>query len=112
MSRDSRKAAGCMACRAVIVSTGGARNPVGAGAVEPSERVTAATVGIVGVPLAVGCGAGGATKVARLAEDGGWAESPERKKARRRFSAARAAAVERSWASMAVTRAWHSCSSV
>ena len=101
-----------MACRAVSVSTGGARSSVGAGAVEPSERVTAATVGTMGSPLAVGCGAGGATKIAGLAEAGGWAESPERKEAWRHFSAARAAAVERSRASMAVTRAWHSCSSV
>ena len=66
VSRDSRGAGGCIACRAVSVSTGGARNPVGAGAVEPSERVTAATVGTVGAPVAAGCGAGGATKVARF----------------------------------------------
>ena len=100
-----------MVCRAVSVPTGGARSPVGAGAMEPSERVTAATVGTVGAPIAVGCGTGGATKVAGLAESGGWAESPERKEACWRFSAARAAAVERSWASMAATHAWHSCSS-
>ena len=99
-----------MACRAVSVPTGGARNPVGAGAVEPSERVTAATVGTVGAPKAVGCGTGGAIKVAGLAEAGGWAESLERREAWRRFSVARAAA--RSWTLMAVTRAWHSCSSV
>ena len=37
---------------------------------------------------------------------------PRRKTAWRRFSAASAAAVERSWASMAATRAWHSSSSV
>ena len=99
-----------MPCRTCVDR--GARSPIGAGTVEPSERVTAVTVGTVGAPLAVGYGAGGATKVARLAEAGGWAESPERKEAWRRFSAARAAAVERSWALMAVTRAWHSCSSV
>ena len=58
-----------MACRAVSVSTGGARSPVGAGAVEPSERVTAATVGTVGAPVAAGCEAGGATKIARLARE-------------------------------------------
>ena len=71
MSRDSRGAGGCMACRAVSVPTGGARSPVEAGAVEPDERVTAETVGTVGAPIAVGCGAGWATKVAVLAEAGG-----------------------------------------
>ena len=81
-------------------------------AVEPDERVTAATVGTVGAPTAVGCGMGVATKVAGLAEAGGWPESPERKEAWRRFSAERPAAVDRSWASMAATRAWHSNSSV
>ena len=64
MSRDSRGAGGCMACRAVGGLTGGARRPVGAGA---DECVTAATVGTVGAPTAVGCGTGGATKVAGLA---------------------------------------------
>ena len=98
-----------MACRAVGGSTGDARRPVGAGA---DERVPASTMGTVGAPTAVGCGTGGTTKVAGLAEAGGWPESPERKEAWRRFSAARAAAVERSWASTAVTRAWHSSSSV
>ena len=101
-----------MACRAGRMPTGGAGSPVGTGAVESDERVTAAAVGTVEAPTAVGCGTGGATKVAGLAEAGGWPESPERKEAWRRFSAARAAVVERSWASMAVMRAWHSSSSV
>ena len=98
-----------MACRAVGGATGDARRPVGAGA---DERVTTATVGTVGAPTAVGCETGGATKVAGLAKAGGWSESPERKEAWRRFSAVRAAVVDRSWASMAVMRAWHSSSSV
>ena len=90
----------------------GCQKPGWGGAVEPDERVTAATVGTVGVPIVVGCGAGWATKVAVLAEAGGWSESPERKEAWRCFSAASAAAGERPWASMAATRAWHSSSLV
>ena len=101
-----------MACRAVRVPTGGARRPVGAGAVGPDERVTAATVGTVGAPTAVGCGTGGGAKVAGLAEAGGLPESPESKEAWRRFSAERAGVVDRSWASVVATRAWHSNSSV
>ena len=58
VSRDPRGAGDCMACRAVSVPTGGATSPVGAGAVEPNERVTTATVGTVGAPIAVGCGGG------------------------------------------------------
>ena len=55
---------------------------------------------------------GGATNVTVLAEAGGGSENPERKEAWQRFSAVSAAAVERSWVTMAVTRAWHSRSSV
>ena len=118
-----------MACRAVSVPTGGAGGLFGAEAVGPIARVTAATVGTVGAPIAVGCGPWGATKIARLAEAGGcraagatdvtrwggaggWAESPERKEAWRRFSAARAAAVKCSCASIAATRASHYFNSV
>ena len=85
-----------MACRAGRVPTGGARSPVRAGAVESDERVTAAAVGTVETPTAVGCGTEGATNVTVLAEAGGGSENPERKKAWRRFSAVSAAAVERS----------------
>ena len=101
-----------MVCRSARGPTGGARSPVRAGAVESDERVTAAAVGAVGAPTAVGCGTGGATNVTVLTEAGGGSENPERKEAWRRFSAVSAAAVERSWVSMAVTRAWHSRSSV
>ena len=99
-----------MLFRAGRVPTGGARNPVGTGAVEVDERVAAATVGAVEAdervaaaavgaveaPTATGCGTGGATIVAGLAEAGGGSENPERKEAWRRFSAVSAAAVERS----------------
>ena len=101
-----------MVCRAGRVPTGGARIPVGTGAVDADERVTAAAVGAVGAPTAVGCGTGGATNVTMLAEAGGGSANPERKEAWRCFSALRAAAIERSWVSMAVTRAWHSRSAV
>ena len=85
-----------MVCRSSRGPTGGARSPVGAGAVESDERVTAAAVGTVEAPTAVGCGTGGATNVTVLAEAGGGSENPERKEAWRRFSAVSAAAVERS----------------
>ena len=85
-----------MVCRSGRGPTGGARSPVGAGAVESDERVTAAAVGTVEAPTAVGCGTGGATNVTVLAEAGGGSENPERKEAWRRFSAVSAAAVERS----------------
>ena len=98
-----------MLCRAGRVPTGGARNPVGTGAVEADERVAAAAVE---APTAAGCGTGGATNVTGLAEAGGGSENPERKKAWRRFSALRAAAVERCWVSIAATRAWYSRSAV
>ena len=48
-----------MVCRAERVPTGGARSPVGTGAVKSDEGVTAAAVGAVGAPTAVGCGTGG-----------------------------------------------------
>ena len=51
--------------------TGGTRGLVGAGAVEPSCRVAAATVGTAETPRAIGCGTGGANKVARVVEAGG-----------------------------------------
>ena len=60
-----------MVCRVARVTAGGTRGLVGAGAVEPSGRAAAATVGTVEAPRAIGCGTGGATKVARLAEAGG-----------------------------------------
>ena len=60
-----------MVCRSARGPTGGARSPVGAGAVESDERVTAAAVEAVGAPTAVGCGTGGATNVTVLAEAGG-----------------------------------------
>ena len=63
-------------CRAGRVPTGGARSPVGTGAVEADERVTAAAVGTVGAPTAVGCGTGGATNVTVLAEPGGGVREP------------------------------------
>ena len=85
-----------MVCRSRRGPTRGARSPVGAGAVESDERVTAAAVGTVGAPTAEGCGTGGATNVTVLAEAGGGSENPERKEASRRFSAVSAAAVERS----------------
>ena len=49
---------------------GGTGGPVGAGAVEPSGRAAAATVGTVEAPRAIGCGTGEATKVAWLAGAG------------------------------------------
>ena len=101
-----------MVCRSARGPIGGARSPVGAGAVESDERVTAAAVGTVGAPTAVGCGTGGATNVTVLAKAGGGSENPERKEAWRHFSAVSAAAVERSWVTMAVTPAWHSRSHV
>ena len=70
-SRGSREAGSCMGGRDASVSAGGARSLVGAGAVEPSGRAAAAIVETMEVPIAVGCGTGGATKVARLAEAGG-----------------------------------------
>ena len=114
---------------AATVAAGGTRGLVMAGAVDPCGRVAAALVGIAEVPRARGCGAGatakvarltgagdcraaGATEVARWDGAGGWAESPERKEAWRRSAVARAAAVERSCASMMATRASHSWSSV
>ena len=126
LSRDSRGAGGCMLCRAGRVPTGGARNPVGTGAleadervaaaavgaVEADERVAAAAVGAVEAPTAAGCGTGGATNVTVVAEAGVGSENTERKEAWRRFSAMRAAAVARSWVWIAATRAWHSRSSV
>ena len=69
-SQDSRGAGGCMVCRVAIVSARGTRDLVGAGAVEPSGRAAAATVGTVEAPRAIGCGTGGATEVARLAGAG------------------------------------------
>ena len=101
-----------MLCCAGRVPTGGARSPVGTGAVEAGERVAAAAMGAVGAPTAVGCGTGGATNVTVVAEAGVGSENPERKEAWRRFSAMRAAAVARSWVWMAAVRAWHSRSSV
>ena len=80
--------------------------------VEADERAAAAAVGAVEAPTAVGCGTGGGTNVTVVAEAGVGSENPERKEAWRRFSALRAAAVERSWVSIAVTRAWHSRSAV
>ena len=85
-----------MVCRSARGPTGGAKSPVGAGAVESDERVTAPAVGAVGAPTAVGCGTGGATNVTVVAEAGVGSENPERKEAWRRFSAISAAAVERS----------------
>ena len=49
----------------------GYKGLVAAEAVGPSGRVAAGTVGTAEVPRARGCGAGGATKVVRLAEAGG-----------------------------------------
>ena len=80
--------------------------------VEADERAAAAAVGAVEAPTAVGCGTGGGANVTVVAEAGVGSENPERKEAWRRFSALRAAAVERSWVSIAVTRAWHSRSAV
>ena len=48
-----------MVCRSGRGPTGGARSPVGEGAVESDERVTAVAVGTVGAPTAVDCGTGG-----------------------------------------------------
>ena len=95
-----------MLCRAWRVPTGGARNPVWTGAVEADESVAAAAVGAVEAgervaAAAAGCGTGGATNVTVVAEAGVGSENPERKEAWRRFSALRAAAVERSWVSIA-----------
>ena len=50
------------------------------------------------------CCAAGATRVAELGGSGCWAESPERKEAWSRSAAARAAAVERVWASREARR--------
>ena len=57
-----------MVGRAARLAAGSTRGLVGAGAVEPSGRAAAATVGTAEVPRAIGCGTGGATQVARLAE--------------------------------------------
>ena len=76
-----------MVCRAGRVPTGGARSPVGTGAVEAGERFTAAAVGAVGAPIAVGCGTGGATNVTVLAEAGGGGQRTRR--GRRRGDASR-----------------------
>ena len=57
-SWGSREAGGGMVDRAARV-TGGTRGPVGAGAVEPSGRAAAATVGAAEAPRAVGCGTWG-----------------------------------------------------
>ena len=117
-----------MVGRAAKVTAGGTKGLVAAGAVGPSGRAAAATVGTTEVPRARGCGTGMTTKVARLAEAGGcrvaeatevvrWVgarsfcvggadgcvESPERKEAWSRSVVARAAAVERAWASMEAT---------
>ena len=86
-----------MLCCAGRVPTGGARRPLWTGAVEADERAAAAAVGAVEAPTAVGCGTGGGTNVTVVAEAGVGSENPERKEAWRRFSALRAAAVERSW---------------
>ena len=51
--------------------TGGTRGLVGARAVEPSCSAAAAAVGTAEAPRAIGCGTGGANKVARVAEAGG-----------------------------------------
>ena len=69
-------AGGCMLCRAGRVPTGGARSPVGTGAVKADERVAAAAVGAVEAPTAAGCGTGGATNVTGLAEAGGGVREP------------------------------------
>ena len=69
-SRGSREAGVGIVGRAARV-TGGTRGPVGAGAVEPSCSASAATVGAAETPRAVGCGTGGVSKVARVAEAGG-----------------------------------------
>ena len=68
-SWGSREAGGGMVGRAARV-TGGTRGPVGAGAVEPSGRAAAATVGAAEAPRAVGRGTGGANKVTSVAEAG------------------------------------------
>ena len=60
-----------MVGRAARVAAGGTRGLVSAGAVRPSGRAAATTVGIAEVPTAGGCGTGGAIKVARLAKAGG-----------------------------------------
>ena len=52
-----------MVGRAARVAAGGTRGLVGAGAVEPSGRAAAATVGTAEVPRAIGCGTGGANKL-------------------------------------------------
>ena len=108
-----------MVGRAAKVTAGGTKGLVAAGAVGPSGRAAAATVGTAEVPRTRGCGTGGTTKVARLAEAGGcraaeatevarWVgvrgccvggaggcvESPERKEAWMRSAFVRAAAVE------------------
>ena len=98
-----------MLCRAGRVPTGGARNPVGTGAVEADERVAAAAVE---APTAAGCGTGGELTSPGWPKPGGGSENPERKEAWRRLSALRAAAVERCWVSIAATRAWPSRSAV
>ena len=59
-----------MGGRAATVAAGVTRGLVVAGAVDPCGRAAAATVGTAEVPRARGCGAGGTTKVARLAEAG------------------------------------------
>ena len=70
-SRGSRGASGGMVGRAENVTAGGIKGLVAAGAVGPSGRTAAATVGTAEVPRVRGYGTGGATKVARLAEAGG-----------------------------------------
>ena len=60
-----------MVGRAAEVTAGGTRGLIAAGAVEPSGSATAATVRTAEVPRARGCGTGGATEFARLAEAGG-----------------------------------------
>ena len=132
-SRGSRGAGGCIVGRAAKVAAGGAKGLIAAAAVGPIGRAAAATVGTAKVPRAKGCGTGRTTKFARLAEAGGcraaeatevarWVgaqsccvggaggcvESPERKDAWPRSVVARAAAVERVWASMEATHVSHS----
>ena len=50
------------------MAAGGTRGLVVVGAVDSFGRAAAAIVGTAEVPRARGCGAGGTTKVARLAE--------------------------------------------
>ena len=85
-----------MLFRAGRVPTGGARNPVGTGAVEADERVAAAAVGAVEAPTAAGCGTGGGSYRRRVGRSRGGFREPG----------------EEGGVAMAVTRAWHSRSSV